>query len=77
MTTPVGVMQNFMRALMNDKSSSTQVKLDNAVRTATNGTFNNINAAINAFINEVTRLKDSSMADRKRFLAALHQYHLS
>ncbi|WP_303840507.1 calcium-binding protein [Selenomonas ruminantium] len=69
MTTPVGVMQNFMRALMNDKSSSTQVKLDNAVRTATNGTFNNINAAINAFINEVTRLKDSSMADRKRFLA--------
>ena len=69
MTTPVGVMQKFMRALMNDKSSSVQAKLDYAVRTATNGTFNNINAAINAFIREVTALNDSSMADRKRFLA--------
>ena len=69
MTTPVGVIRQFLWGLRSYNGSSTQSKLDYAVKVATNGKFSNINTAINRFINEVTSLQDSSMAERKKFLA--------
>ncbi|MBE6091661.1 MAG: calcium-binding protein [Selenomonas ruminantium] len=69
MATPKGVMQTFMRMLMNSTSSSGKEALDNAVRECSNGKYYTMDAALDSFISEVLTYKNSTEKEQKKFLA--------
>ena len=69
MATPQGVMQTFLRILMKNNTSSSKEALDNAVRESSNGKYRTMDAALEAFISEVSAHKNSTKRDQRKFLA--------
>ena len=69
MATPQGVMQTFLRMLMKNNTSSSKEALDSAVCESSNGKYRTMDAALEAFISEVSAHKNSTKRDQRKFLA--------